>query len=447
VAVGDLNGDGRLDLAVAGDSGVSIWLGNGDGTFQAGPTYAAGSESQSVAIGDLNGDGHLDLAVANSNFTAAGTISVLLGKGDGTFQAAASYVVDLYPVSVAVADFNGDGLADLVVANEGVTPGSGTLSVLLGRGDGTFQLIAPFADGSSPRSVAVGDFNGDGKQDVVTANFYQGTVRSGAEIIESDVRVLLGNGDDTFQAPQTYTAGTGPWSVAVGDFNGDGVADLAVANQGGVLDQGFGVSILLGNGDGTFRAAQDYQVGSRPIAVAVGDFNGDGRLDLIVGDGLSATVTVLIGNGDGTFQTGQSYALGGYPNALAVADLNGNSTLDLAVVDSDHATVYVVLGNGDGTFQAPQGYPVGTNPTSVVVADYNHDGIVDLAVANTGDGTVSVLLGNGDGTFQNAQNYAAGFSPQSLAVGDFNGDGFPDLAVVNSVAPGVVTVLLNTGSW
>jgi hypothetical protein len=447
VAIGDINGDGHLDLAVAGDSGVSIWLGNGDGTFQAGPNYAAGSEPQAVAMSDFNSDGHLDLAVVNANFPSAGTVSVLLGKGDGTFQAAPSYLVGLYPLSVAVADFNSDGIADLVLANQGVAPNSGTVSVLLGNGDGTFHLAATFADGSGPRSVAVGDFNGDGKPDIVTTNFYQQAIRSGGRIIESDVRVLLGNGDGTFQHAEPFAAASGPWAVAVGDFNGDSLADLAVANQGGISDQGAGVSILLGNGDGTFQAAQNYPAGARPVSLAVGDFNGDGRLDLAVGDSDANAVRILLGNGDGTFQAAQSYALGGYPSSLVVADLNRDGAADLAVTNEDGGTLNILLGNGDGTFQAPQGYAVGLSPACVASGDYNHDGIVDLTVANFDDGTVSILLGNGDGTFRPPVNYAAGVWIQSLAVGDFNGDGLPDLAVANAVTPGAVTVLLNAGGW
>jgi len=381
VAVGDFNGDGKLDLAVANGVGVSVLLGNGDGAFQPAVTYAAGTYTESIAVGDFNGDGKLDLVVTN-NLSSGGTVSVLLGNGDGTFQAPRTYGVGASPYGVAVGDFNGDGKLDLVVTNSG---SSGSVSVLLGNGDGTFQAAVNYNVGTYPYSVAVGDFNGDGKPDLVVTNYTSSTS-------DNSVSVLLGNGDGTFQPALNSAAGTDLISVAVGDFSGDGILDLALASYlSGKL------TVLLGNGDGTFQPPVNYTVGKNSRLVVAGGFNGDGKLDLAVAN---------------------------------AANLPGN-------------TVSVLLGNGDGTFQAAVNYGVTfSSPVSVAVGDFNGDGKPDLAVALL-DGTVTVLPGNGDGTFQAGVSYAVGGGLLSVAVGDFNRDGQPDLAMANQ-AGNSVAILLNT---
>ena len=362
---------------------------------------------------------------------------------DVSFEEARNFTAGNNPLSVAVGDFNSDGQPDLAVANDSY-PFPGTVSVLLGNADGSFQEARNFAAGSFPSSVAVGDFNGDGRQDLVVTNFYNDS---------NEVSVLFGNGDGTFQAPRIFIAGNEPDSVAVGDFNGDGVPDLAVANFGilagpsNALDPPSNVSVLLGNGDGTFQAARNFGVGVGPHSVAVGDFNGDGLPDLAVGNLLSYNVSVLLGNGDGTFQAARNFAAGSFPSSIAVGDFNGDGLPDLAVANQDSNDVSVLLGNGDGTFEAPQNFAAGNSPASVAVSDFNGDGVQDLAVANGGFGfnNVSVLLGNGDGTFQAAVNFGVGRSPRSIAVGDFNGDGAPDLATVNNLSNNVSVLINNTG--
>jgi hypothetical protein len=451
IAVGDFTGDGHLDLAVAyqEDSnsyqrgGVSLLLGNGDGTFQTPRSYALGFPSHSLAVGDFDGDGHLDLAMIDD---LSGTVAVLLGKGDGSFQPAHNLTAGRYPAAVAVGDFNRDGHPDLAVANS-----DGTVSILLGKGDGSFQAAQGYATGGYfagyGGGVAVGDFNGDGKIDLA--------VSSGG------VSILLGNGDGTFQPAQNYAAGDSPSSVAVGDFDGDGHLDLAVANYGYYTFPSGNVSVLLGNGDGTFKAARSYGHGSGPVAV--GDFNGDGHPDLAEADG--GSVDILLGNADGTFQPPQSYRVDYFTAALAVGDLNGDGHLDLVVAglsgpEDYHSyhnrTVTILLGNGDGMFQPPQSYALSMSTqrfgfvySSLAIADFKGDGHLDIAVGNPGDDAgnnsgVSVLLGNGDGTFQPAQTYLAGFHPSSIAVGDFNGDGIPDLAVTDA-AGGTLSILLGKG--
>jgi hypothetical protein len=281
VAAGDFDGDDTLDLAAAHefDPGVSVLLGNGDGTFRPAVDYGAGINPSSVAVGDFRHNGILDLAVANE-FDPG--VSVLLGNGDGTFQAPVHYAAG--GSSVAVGDFDGDGTLDLAVANAA----SANVSVLLGNGDGTFRPAVNYAAGDSPGSVAVGDFNGDGVLDLAVSN--------GGYYDSSGVSILLGNGDGTFQAPVHYVAGIGPRGVAVGDFNGDGISDLAVANAGTSPDYtDGGVSVLLGNGDGTFQDPVSFTTGARlPVSVAVGDFNGDGWPDLAVANSASNNVSILL---------------------------------------------------------------------------------------------------------------------------------------------------------
>ncbi len=316
-------------------------------------------------------------------------------------------------------DFNGDGHLDLAVADTG----SETVSVLLGNGDGTFQPPAYYAVGTDPDAIVAGDFNGDGRLDLAVEN-------SGSNInfFPGTVSVLLGNGDGTFQSQVTDAVGSRPVSIVAGDFNGDGRLDLAVANIGSDM-----VSVLLGNGDGTFQPQVTYAVGSGPDSIVAGDFNGDGRLDLAVANWNDGTVSVLLGNGDGTFQPQVTYAVGSGPDAIVAGDFTGDGHLDLAVANYFDDTVSVLLGNGDGTFQPQVTYAVGWDPGAIVAGDFSGDGHLDLAVANELSGTVSVLLGNGDGTFQPQVTYAVGSGPDAIVAGDFNGDGHLDLAVANGL--------------
>jgi predicted dienelactone hydrolase len=269
VAVADFNRDGKLDLAVASENSnsISVLLGKGDGTFNATVHYGVGSASESVAVGDFNDDGKVDLAVADVD---SQTVSVLLGNGDGTFKAADHYGAGSVPYSLAVGDFNADGKLDIAVTNNG----SSNVSVLLGNGDGTFQAALDYEVGLDPTGVAAGDLNGDGKLDLVVVAF-------------NSINVLLGIGDGTFKAAVDHLVGAGP--LVVGDFNADGKLDLAVTN---VLSSD--VSVLLGNGDGTFRPAVHYGTGSAVHSLALGDFNGDSKLDLVVGDSDSSTAGVLL---------------------------------------------------------------------------------------------------------------------------------------------------------
>jgi hypothetical protein len=382
--------------------------------------------------------------------------------------------------SVAVADFNGDGKPDLVVTNEcvsGSNCNNGSVGVLLGNGDGTFGRTTTYASGGLDAvSVAVADVNGDGKPDVIVANEC-GTISTCGD---GSVAALLGNGDGTFQVTgEIYdSGGRQAESIAIADVNGDGKPDLVVANRC-VSRSNCGngsLSVLLGNGDGTFRPAVAYPTAQDTIAVAIADVNNDGEPDLLAGanppacvPGIcypSGVVDVLLGNGDGTFQAAVGYASSGFSlSSVAVADVNGDGKPDLLVANACASTdcleggaAGVLLGNGDGTFQAPLNYGSGGYAAvSVAVRDVNLDGKPDLIVANLCvtsaecGGILGVLLGNGDGTFSPAATYSSGgHYARSVVAVDVNGDQKPDLLVANTCGHNCsnvsVGVLLNNSA-
>jgi hypothetical protein len=348
-----------------------------------------------------------------------------------SLSAATPLTVGTNPVVDVARDFNGDGKLDLAVANYS----SNTVSVLLGNGDGTFQHHVDYATGTQPVGVAVGDFNHDGNLDLAVTNTGDNTVS-----------ILLGNGDGTFEKHNDYATGVGPGLVAVGDFNGDGNLDLAVLCNDDTSV--YVVSVLLGDGQGGFRPHKDYTTGSWPSGIAVGDFNRDGILDLAISNAHSDTVSVLLGNGDGTFQANVDYPTAYNPRAMVTGDFNGDGYLDLAVACQFINAVCIMLGNGDGTFQPHVDYGTGDNPVFVELGDFNGDGSLDLALTNFNDSTMSILLGNGDGTFQPQKSFQPGTNPNALATGDFNGDGWLDLAVSNNT-DGTVSIMLQNGilSW
>ena len=356
--------------------------------------------------------------------------------------------------SVAVGDVNGDGKPDLVVTDSCACDLG--VAVLLGNGDGTFQTAVAYNSGGAfADSIAIADVNDDGIPDLVVANecgnFSNNTCSGTAE---SGVGVLLGNGDGTFRAPLTFlSGGTFLQSVVVADVDGDGRPDLLAVNScafvnaakcSGTLRNGT-VGVLLNTGFGTFRLANAFDSGGLvPTSIAVGDLNGNGTLDLVVANSSSRTVSVLLGNGSGFFGKAMTYPAGGFPVSVAAADVNGDGKLDLVVANG---SVGVLLGNGDATFRPIVTYDSGgSSASAVAVGDVNGDGKADLIVANSGSGTIGVLLGNGDGTFQKALSYSSGgASPYSVAVADVNRDAKPDILIANSGSGSVGVLLNNSG--
>ncbi|WNG15258.1 FG-GAP repeat domain-containing protein [Cystobacter fuscus] len=342
------------------------------------------------------------------------------------FQSHQDFPTGTRPFGVAVGDVNNDGKPD--VAFTLIT--SALVSVQLGNGDGTFGAASTFAVGSNSKFVEIADFNGDGNADLAVG---------GGTGPTHYVSILLGNGDGTFQGRADYNVNSfDPSGVAVADFNGDGKLDIATANFVGNT-----VSILLGNGDGTFQTAVPHAMPGTPSSVAAADLNGDGKLDLVTGNYNGRSVGVLLGNGDGTFQPAVTTSLGGrFVQVAAVGDLNGDGKPDVAASLFNDKLVGVLLGNGDGTLQSAINYPVANGAGDLEIADFNGDGRADVAGTLYSSNAVGVLLGNGDGTLQAAINFAVGTGPFYMAVGDLNGDGKRDIVTANYTG-GSSSVLLN----
>ena len=537
LALADMNNDGKVDILVANsaDNTVSELLGDGTGAFtvSAGSPFPVAARPSSLAVADFNNDGLLDFVTANST---GNNVSLLLGTATGSFTAASfsPFTTGTAPVSLAVADLNGDGKPDVVVANSSsnnitvllntltsivVNPASlsffasaghsspaalpvsvnsavsgpaytvtssqpwlaptptnnptgsvstvqltpattalaagvysatvrykaanyfdGITAVTLNSASPTGTLLgatnSPFSVGNSPQFVAVADVNNDGKPDLIAANYSSSTVS-----------VLLGDGTGKFvnASGSPFTVGTSPSSLAFGDFNGDGKLDIVTANSGSN-----NVTLLLGNGAGGFTAAPaPFAVGTNPFSILASDVNGDGKLDFITINANSNNFSVLLGNGFGGFTAapGSPTASGTSPNYAALADFNGDGKPDLAITSASGNIVLIFFGNGAGGFSFNGFFTVGSFPQSVVAQDLNSDGRPDLLIANYGDNTVTVLLNNGASSFTAAPSspFAVGSSPQNAIIADVNGDGKPDIISAN-LGDNTISILLGNGS-
>jgi FG-GAP-like repeat len=501
MTAGDFNHDGKLDLAgVDDENSVFVLLGNGDGTFQSAVGYNAGNCAASVAAADFNHDGKIDLVVGNTSCNSqqnVDAINVLLGNGNGTFQAPVSYPAGGLVYAVAVADFNHDGKIDVAaLSSQSNVTNSNVVGIFLGNGDGTLQSATDYDVNSNSllTELTIADFNGDGIPDVATgigqvivqlgngtgglktsvafggppgssylaAGDLRGTGR--ADIIASSdtsVGVLLSRPNGMFQAPLFFRTGNAPNKGTIADINGDGIEDLVVTHFG---SNGANVTVSFGNGKGGFGSAITTMVPSyisaNPVGVTAGDFNHDGKADLAVFSNTAAqtvTMGIYYGNGDGTFNSGPQYTVGNgnyFERQVIAADLNGDGNLDLVATCSTSSIISAVciqMGNSDGTFQPYVAYAltgtVSGSEESIAVGDFNNDGIPDVVAAsapNIGLGAVGVALGNGDGTLKVATVYSVINDPRQLVIGDLNGDGNLDVAV-ESYSGNFVGIFLGKG--
>jgi FG-GAP-like repeat/FG-GAP repeat len=429
IAAADFNGDGKIDLLFTGNfAAVYVFLGNGDGTFQPATVTLTGTAIFYPAVADVNGDGKPDVLGLSNN---PSVLFEFLGRGDGTFAGAVQIPVGSFnPFGpMTSGDFNGDGKADVVVSGS-VNSGYG-LGVLLGNGDGTFKppVVTPLQQPLNVE-IATGDFNRDGKLDLLIGSY---------GVSSSETSLLLGNGDGSFQPPLLVAPYDG--NVGVADFNGDGNLDLAIAASF--------EAIFLGNGNGTFTSGDSYLGGT--LLSVPGDFNGDGKPDLATGN------SVLLGNGDGTFQGNPAVIAGGYVLFAGVTgDFNGDGIPDIAVTNGSipingvlGTSVYVLLGDGTGKFLVTNSYDLSLPTEAIATSDLNGDGKLDLVVISGGNNgnpwTLNVLLGNGDGSFGSPLSFAQGVpinDNAQIVIADFNGDHKPDLAVLSN---GELAIFIGNG--
>jgi hypothetical protein len=441
IAIGDFNQDGKPDLALSNyfSNNVNIFLGNGLGGFTEalGSPVAVGEKPVAIAIGDFNQDGKADLATANL-FT--NNVTILLGKGLGVFtQVVGSPVaVGTSPTSLVTGDFNTDGKADIAVANGD----SNTVTILLGNGLGGFTQAPGFTVlvGQRPKAIVAGDFNGDSRADLATANYNSNTIS-----------VNLGNGLGGFElVSRSYNVGAGPNDLAIGDFDLDGKVDFAVANY-----NDNNMTILRGGRFGFFTQAAGSPIpaGTHPQSIVTGDFNRDGKADFATANFSSDNVTIQLNTcsaqpcSEANFsQTdGSPFSAGDNPFSVATEDFNRDGQPDLAMANERSNNVTVLLANRIGGFTQAAGSPVtvGASPQFITAGDFNLDGKADLATANYGSGSITILLGNGSGGFTGS-SVVVEDGPRAITVADFNLDGRPDLATANFIDDNVSILLGNS---
>ena len=395
IAAGDLTGDGRADLLTTSPyPGVaSLLIGMGDGTFGMQSQYATDTDPRSIALVDLNHDGVLDVVTGN---TAAATVSVLLGEGDRTFGPQTNFPVGVSTDAIAVGRINEDDHQDVIVANGG----SSSIVVLLGDGNGGFGSGTPFPAGGWPVDIELGDMNGDGATDVVTVN---------RGIIEGTVSILLGNGQGDFGPATSFLSGNDPNSLVLDHLNEDAHLDVAIASwwtpllkPGSPEDEpipGSFIGVFLGSGDGSIGPQIVYEVGHGTHSIASGDLNGDGRPDLVAAgtqmhccDTPPPEVFAIYNTGDGTFGPEIRHATGNLPGWVEVTDWNDDGVQDLVVLRFGLNAVTLIPGLGGGAFGTPESYGVGIGPTAVALTDLDGNQTTDIAVANSASRTVSILL-------------------------------------------------------
>lgn len=339
-------------------------------------SYPVGKNPTSVSTADFNQDGFTDVITTN---IGNNSLSVLFGNGDGTFKEQVELQVCKEPRAIALNDLNGDTRLDLAVA----CSGSDQIGIFYGLANGTFGTGERYTIHRSPISVVAGDFNDDRKPDLAVA------------LRNDKLKILFGNGTGAFTDGPLYEYGDTPTSLATADFNQDGKLDLAVTNGGHMNN---GVSVWLGNGDGTFRGPTDHPTGKRPLAVTFADFNNDRMTDLLVINGEMDTLTTFLGNGNGTFQAGKEFGADAGPVYGLAHDFNGDRFADVAIVNIQSSDLSIVFGRGDGTFRYPPiNYKTKGGPFAVAVLTLRTNEMAEpgLVTANNGGNSISIFLHRG----------------------------------------------------
>ncbi len=448
VTIADVNGDGNADIIATNfyASDVTVLFGNGDATVQV-PNFGyttGGYPSTAAVVADFNGDGLLDILVADDIYS----FSYMKGYGDGTFRAALDFYTpttdngEAYGWDIATGDFNGDGFTDVVVAN---CCGDATvgITVFLSRGDGSLLPGVNYGAGGNWSFVTVADFNKDGKMDIAALDYVAG-----------QIQIYKGKGDGTFTAGTTgLTGDTNSQTLIAGDFNGDGYTDLAVAN---INLQNVGV--FLNDKAGNLLAPTNLALTGPPSQVVTADVNGDGKAAILALEASCGCVAVLQGNGDGTFQPEADATVGNFAFRVATGDVNGDGKTDMVLTIDDFTNghgIQVVLGNGYGTFGIPSAvYPSTLQanffsnpyPSYLQLVDLDGDGNLDVVYNNTVYSTVGVMYGVGDGTLFDPVEYPTGDSAYGLALADVNNDGAVDVVTASYYTSGATVLLNNSGT-
>ncbi len=423
VTTGDLNGDGKQDIAVATYSGgtARVYLNNGNGTFATGVAYQTASTGNGIVAADLNGDGSLDLATSNQFSSAA---SVLLNNGDGTFKPYTQYPTGTNPQGIQSLDVNGDGWLDLaVLSNDG-----GVVSILPNNGAASFFNRVDYPIAAIAYGLTSADFNGDGKLDLATSSYRA-----------SGISFLFGSGTSFANQLQSYTIGKYVTDVAAADVNGDGLVDAVTADSSQNK-----VGISLNQGNAVFGAATLLPAVNGPKRIMARDLTGDGRPDLVVGSSTMGILSVMLNAGNGTFGPKIDYTLGNYHVAYALGDLDGDSFVDIAAIDNNKQKVSVFRNDGTGHFGAPVDLGPFATLQSLEMADMNADGKLDLVVAD--DGTLTILLNLGNGTFATGMKQPKSMATTNLVPADLNGDHRPDIVSLSGGQPSWIQVFMNDGT-
>jgi len=461
IAVGNLGGDNGPDVVVNQSSGVVVvFLNQGGGTFAVGTTVSVPTvaSTNNIVLADINNDKKLDIVVPDT----AGDVFTFYGTGKGTFTAGPVYPLEEAGAAnyvVAVGDFNGDGTLDLLDDD-----GYNTSTVSLGRGDGTFRTAQLYAFNSNgAKNIASADFNGDGFPDI--AQSVTGTLEEGGSSLNGLIGINLASSHGALGATTYATASTcinnAVYSVAAGDVNGDGKADLVatMADEDATGCQNHTVAVLEGLGAGKFKKAAYYNTGStaQELGVYLVDLNGDGHLDIVTAN-VDSSISVLLNRGSGTYKTEPLItslaALETYGTYLAFGDFNGDGKTDIAAsLVNGSGAVYVLPGQGNGTFGAPIATPTPNYPTALVAADFNKDGKTDLVAAGDGSGCASYgvnyvfLQGSGNGTFSSSSVNCGGYNAFANAAiaADLNADGKLDVVIATNGSADGPLVLQGNG--